>query len=124
MRHSIFVVACMGLLSLGLSSFSIEKEKTNETSTVTASTPTLEQTCGNTSTKESIYINEWGTTLTVKSGEYSSFRIDWQTATGGDRVYYPKGTINVPVYGDRFTISIPGESSGSNTQTYCFVIHR
>lgn len=119
------MLACLSLLSLGLSSFT---EKENETENVktenVASTPTLVQTCGNRLSSDVIYIDQSAYNLFFKRGENTSFRIDWQWDQGGGGYYYAKGTTEVRILGDRFRISIPGESSSSNVETYCFVIER
>ena len=83
--------------------------------------PVLVQTCGD-DASEFIYLSEGGS-LVVLFGETSSFRIDWYGEYNGWREYYPKGTTSVPVYADRFTVSVPGEST-SNPDMYCFRIDR
>ena len=120
----ITMFACLSLLSLGLSSFTEKENKTENVKTETvASTPTLVQTCGNRLSSDVIYIDQSGSNLFFTKGASSSFRIDWQSDQGGGAKYYPKGTTQVSILGDRFRISVPGES-GPNVQTYCFTIER
>ena len=124
MKRSLFISVCVGLLSLGLSSFTSSENEVKTNVNATASNGMrLEQTCGNQDMSNSVYLSDGGSYLIVKIGETSSYRIDWTGTTSGWREYYPKGTTQVSIYADRFTISVPGDSS-PNVQTYCFVIHR
>lgn len=119
------MLTCLSLLSLGLSSFTEKENKTENVKTETvASTPTLVQTCGNRLSSDVIYIDQSAYNLFFKRGENTSFRIDWQWDQGGGGYYYSKGTTEIRILGDRFRISIPGESGSSNGETYCFVIER
>lgn len=120
----ITMIACLSLLSLGLSSFTEKEDKTESTEIeVTASTPTLVQTCGNRLSSDVIYIDQSQLNLIFTMGANTSFRIDWQWDQGGGAKYYSQGTTQVSILGDRFKISVPGES-GPNVQTYCFTIER
>lgn len=120
----ITMLACLSLLTLGLSSFTEKENKTESVTTeAVASTPTLVQTCGNRLSSDVIYIDQSAYNLYFKRGEGTSFRIDWQWDQGGGGYYYAKGTTEVRILGDRFRISVPGESS-QNVETYCFVIER
>lgn len=120
----ITMLACLSLLTLGLSSFTEKENKTESVTTeAVASTPTLVQTCGNRLSSDVIYIDQSGSYLYFTTGANSSFRIDWQWNQGGGAKYYSSGTTQVQILGDRFTISVPGES-GPNIKTYCFVIER
>lgn len=63
----ILMLACLSLLSLGLSSFTEKEHKAESTKTeVVASTPTLVQTCGNRLSSDVIYIDQTAYTLYFK----------------------------------------------------------
>lgn len=85
--------------------------------------PVLVQTCGD-DASESIYLNDEGD-LVVLFGNESSFRITWTgvDCIGAGSEYCPKGTVILPLKCDRFTITVPGEST-SNPDMYCFRIDR
>lgn len=114
------ILGCLFCILFTFSSFT--GTKTNEPKVTNISSVTLEQTCGD-RIDGMVYLTSGDSQLFVKFGETSSFRIDWSGETNSWREYYPKGTTVVPVYADRFTISVPGESS-SSVKSYCFVIHR
>ncbi|CAK7069326.1 MAG: hypothetical protein PARBA_02682 [Parabacteroides sp.] len=128
MKQTVNLV-CLGILALGLSAFVVNDAKIGSTKAESAKVeavggnPVLVQTCGNRDVSNLVYLDEYGINLIVKFGESSSFRIDWQNDQGGSRNYYPRGTTSVAIYGDRFTLSVPGESTYP-VQTYCFVIER
>ena len=127
MKRIIFM-AMLGIISLGLSSFSVNEKNSNEkvpaipASLAVTSGPTLEQTCQNGSGYiESVTISESGC-ITIKAN--CGVRIDWTDT--GYRLYYSVDKLEcISPLGNRFQVSAPGEGGLTNhPETRCYTIHR
>lgn len=119
MGRQLLVLSACFLLVLG-NAFAFTENNVDEAKSIVATEVTanarLVQTCGGSA---DVSLSENGYTLYVNFGS-NSFRIDWNDGT---RQYYSAGTTEITILTDRFSISVPGESS-SSVQTYCFKIER